>query len=134
MGMANRLLVVDDEPSIARVIETAARQIGLEVMAITDTDEFEKALQTHRPTIIMLDIAMPGRDGVELLGYLVAANYAGKVVVMSGSHPSYIQMSSAIARNRGLDLAGALPKPFRKQAVADLLTRLVAAPAYQRTE
>lgn len=126
MGIAERLLVVDDEPSIARVIETAARQIGLDVMAITDTDQFEKALQTHQPTIIMLDIAMPGRDGVELLGHLAAAHYAGKVVVMSGSHPSYVQMSSAIARNRGLDLAGALPKPFRKQAVADLLTRLTA--------
>ena len=67
----------------------------------------------ERLLVIILDIAMPGRDGVELLGYLAAARFAGKVVVMSGSHPSYVQMSSAIARNRGRDLAGALPKPFR---------------------
>jgi len=72
----------------------------------------------------MLDIAMPGRDGVELIGHLAAGNYPGKVVVMSGSDPRYIQMSSTIAKTRGLAVAGTLAKPFRKQQVTDLLTRL----------
>ena len=44
---------------------------------------------------------MPGRDGMELIGYLAAGNYPGKVVVMSGSDPRYIQMSSTIAKTRG---------------------------------
>lgn len=67
---------------------------------------------------------MPGRDGMELIGYLAAGNYSGKIVVMSGSDPRYIQMSSAIAKTRGLIVAGTLPKPFRKRQVVDLLTRL----------
>jgi hypothetical protein len=50
--------------------------------------------------------------------------YPGKVVVMSGSDPRYIQMSSTIAKTRGLAVAGTLAKPFRKQQVTDLLTRL----------
>jgi hypothetical protein len=45
---------------------------------------------------------------------------------MSGSDPRYIQMSSTIARTRGLAVAGTLPKPFRKQAVLDLLSSLSA--------
>jgi hypothetical protein len=71
---------------------------------------------------------LPGRDGLELIGCLAAGNYPGKVVVMSGSDPRYIQMSSTIARTRGLWVAGTLAKPFRKQDVIDLLISL-ALPA-----
>jgi DNA-binding NtrC family response regulator len=121
---AVRVLIVDDEAGITRVIEAAARELGFEVLAIHDSDQFEKALGQIMPTIIFLDIAMPGRDGMELIGYLAAGNYPGKVVVMSGSDPRYIQMSSAIAKTRGLMVAGTLAKPFRKQQVTDLLARL----------
>src|SRR5688572_20530091 len=116
-GSMNCLLIIDDEPDITRVIEVAARRLGFAVLAIHDTDQFEKALGQIKPTIIILDIAMPGRDGMELIGHLAAGNYPGKVVIMSGSDPGYIQMSSAIAKTRGLWLAGTLTKPFRKQAI-----------------
>jgi CheY-like chemotaxis protein len=120
----NRLLIVDDQPGITRVIEAAARELGFDVLAINDTDQFEKAIETLKPSIIFLDIAMPGRDGVELIANLAAANYPGRIVLMSGSNPLYIQMSFEIAKARGLWVAGTLAKPFRKQEVADLLTRL----------
>jgi DNA-binding response OmpR family regulator len=122
------LLIVDDEPGITRVIEAAARELSFEVVSINDTDQFEKALQQFKPTLIFLDIAMPGRDGVELIGHLAAGNYSGKVVVMSGSDPRYIQMSSTIAKMRGLNIAGTLAKPFRKQEILDLLTGLSEGP------
>lgn len=126
MEPKNRLLVVDDEPGITRVIEAAARQLGFEVLAINDTDQFEKALGQIKPTIILLDISMPSRDGLELIAHLAKMSYAGKVAVMSGSDPRYIQMSSAIAKTRGLMVAGTLAKPFRKQQVTDLLTGLAS--------
>jgi DNA-binding response OmpR family regulator len=87
MAASNRLLIVDDERDINRLIEIPARQLGYDVLAINDTDLFEKSIQQFDPTIIMLDIAMPGRDGVELIGHLSAGGYQGKIVVMSGSHP-----------------------------------------------
>lgn len=125
---ASRVLIIDDEPGVARVIETVARQLGLEVLAIHDSDQFEKALGQINPTIIMLDIAMPGRDGLELIGHLSATNYPGQVIVMSGSDPRYIQMSSAIAKMRGLRVAATLAKPFRKQQIHDLLRHLAENP------
>jgi len=120
----NRLLIVDDEAAIARLIEQAAREVGFEVRAIFDSQDFEKAVQEIDPNIVFLDIAMPGRDGVELIGHLAASNFTGKVVVMSGSDKSYIQMSSTIAKARGLNVAGTLEKPFRRQTILDLLHSL----------
>ena len=81
----NRLLVIDDEPPIAHIIEAIARQIGFEVFAIQDSEQFEAALQSFNPTLILLDINMPKRDGLELIAHLSAKRYPGKVVVMSGS-------------------------------------------------
>ena len=120
----NRLLIVDDEAAIARLIEQAAREVGFEVRAIFDSQDFEKAVQEIDPNVVFLDIAMPGRDGLELIGHLAASNFAGKVVVMSGSDKSYIQMSSTIAKARGLHVAGTLEKPFRRQTILDLLRSL----------
>jgi DNA-binding NtrC family response regulator len=122
----NRLLIVDDEAAIARLIEQAAREVGFEVRAIFDSQDFEKAVQEIDPNIVFLDIAMPGRDGLELIGHLAASNFPGKVVVMSGSDKSYIQMSSTIAKARGLKVAGTLEKPFRRQTILDLLRSLMA--------
>jgi DNA-binding response OmpR family regulator len=73
MATVNRLLIVDDEPDIARLIEVPARALGFEVLSINDTDQFEKALQQIKPTIVFLDISMPGRDGMELIGHLAPA-------------------------------------------------------------
>jgi hypothetical protein len=47
---------------------------------------------------------------------------------MSGSDPRYIQMSSTIAKTRGLWVAGTLAKPFRMAAVTDLLISLAMPP------
>jgi YesN/AraC family two-component response regulator len=67
---------------------------------------------------------MPGRDGMQLVGVLAAGSYPGKIVIISGSDQSYIQMLSVVAKTRGLMVAGTLQKPFRKQTVSDLLKRL----------
>ena len=124
---SNRLLIVDDEEAITRVIESAARELGFESLAIHETEQFEKALQTLKPTLIFLDISMPKRDGVELIAHLSAWNYPGKVVIMSG-HPLYLKTSSAIAKAGGLRLADLLTKPFRKQQILDLLLDLAERP------
>jgi FixJ family two-component response regulator len=71
---------------------------------------------------------MPKRDGVELIAYLSTWNYPGKIVIMSGAAPLYLQMSSTIARTRGLRLADILTKPFRKQQILDLLMDLAEKP------
>jgi DNA-binding NtrC family response regulator len=128
-GLADRLLIIDDEPGITRLIEAAAQSLGIETMAINETDQFEQALAAIKPTIIFLDVAMPDRDGMELIGHLAAGHYTGKIVVMSGSDPRYIQMSSAIATARGLTVAETLPKPFRMQSVTEMLSRLTESPS-----
>ena len=122
--MQHRLLVVDDDPGITKLIETLARSVGIETLAINDPEQFEMAVASIKPTIILLDIVMPGRDGTELIGQLAAGNYPGKIVLMSGADPNYMQMSSKLGSTQGLMIAAHLSKPFRKQQILDLLSQL----------
>ena len=125
----HRVLIVDDEPAITRIIETKVLELGYGAFSIHSSDQFEKALAAIKPTIIFLDIAMPGRDGMELIGDLSAGNYPGKLVIMSGTDPKYNELSSTLATARGLIVAGTLTKPFRQQQIVDLLAELTGGPA-----
>ena len=65
-GMSERVLVVDDEPSIVDALSTALRYEGFEVHeAQTGRDALKRA-ETMRPDLIVLDIMLPDLDGLEV--------------------------------------------------------------------
>src|SRR6185436_21098324 len=113
MDLNRRLLVIDDDPDVAPPIEAIARRLRFSVMMRKDGFDFERVVDEFRPTIIFLDLALPGRDGLELVGCLVMNNYSGKLVVMSGWDVTQIQLVSRFASAQGLTVAGTLPKPFQ---------------------
>lgn len=125
LAVSDRLLIVDDEPAITQIVESAACELGLRSFVIHDSDQFETALDTIKPTIIFLDVVMPHRDGVELIAHLAARKYPGRLVIMSGQ-PLYLEMSFNLANAQGLRPAALLTKPFRKRQIRDLLRELAA--------
>ena len=101
-----------------------ATGIGYAARAVTHSRDVEFQLSAWQPTVLFLDIFMPDRDGLELLGLLQRHAYDGQVVMMSGADQLYLNMAAASAKVRGLRLAGVLSKPCRKREIEDLLQRL----------
>ncbi len=66
MGKA-KILVVDDEPSIVRAVKAYLDREGFEVYTATDGPGALKAARTLRPDVMVLDIMLPGMDGLEVL-------------------------------------------------------------------
>ncbi len=62
---AGRILVVDDEPQIRRVLKATLTAQGYEVFAARTGEEALEALRTNRPDLILLDMNMPGMGGLE---------------------------------------------------------------------
>lgn len=122
MSSANRLLIVDDEPEIASVLETIAGTLPFEVRSIGES-EFEQVLEQFRPTVICLDITMPGRDGWQLVDVLSGLGYQGKVVIMSGDQ-GQVYAATRSGKGKGLQLS-TLPKPFGVDTVLETLQRLL---------
>ena len=68
-----RLLIVDDEQDFANFISLVAREVGYTVRTVDRSLDFEFQLAEWHPTVVFLDIFMPERDGLELLGPPTAA-------------------------------------------------------------
>jgi DNA-binding response OmpR family regulator len=63
---AQRVLVVDDEDSILKVVEYALSQAGYEVHTAGDSEGAEKALASIKPDLVILDIMLPGKSGLDI--------------------------------------------------------------------
>jgi two-component system alkaline phosphatase synthesis response regulator PhoP/two-component system response regulator VicR len=62
-----RILVVDDEPNIRRLIELHLSGAGYQVLTACDGEEALAAVEGRRPDLIVLDVMMPGPDGFQVL-------------------------------------------------------------------
>ncbi|HML10523.1 MAG TPA: EAL domain-containing response regulator [Stellaceae bacterium] len=124
--LSNRLLVIDDDDAFARFVEKVARSLGFEVVAVSDPNEFKMTAKAWAPTLVILDLNMPGCDGVELLRHLALMQCGAHVVVASGLDDRTLEATVRLGAERGLKMGGALAKPARLQTVRDLLTKFVA--------
>ena len=62
-----RVLVIDDDPQVLRLIRTTLTAEGHSVFVTGDHGDLSRLLGTERPQLVMLDLALPGTDGIELL-------------------------------------------------------------------
>jgi len=62
-----RVLVVDDDPQTLRYVREALVAAGYAPVATGDPHELPELLRTHRPGLVLLDLLLPGTDGIELL-------------------------------------------------------------------
>ncbi len=65
--MVKKVLIVDDEPHLRLLYETELRRAGFETMAAATAEQGLEFVDLMRPDLVVLDIRMPGMDGVECL-------------------------------------------------------------------
>jgi EAL domain-containing protein (putative c-di-GMP-specific phosphodiesterase class I) len=108
----NKLLVIDDQPDLCEFISEAARGLGFETLAATDPEAFRQAVEDFQPTVVVLDLQMPGADGIELLRYLGERGSRAHVLVASGMDQRVLATAQQLGRSQGLSMIGALQKPI----------------------
>lgn len=64
--MSTTILVVDDDPQILRLVRSYLEQAGLTVVTVQDGDDVLPAIRAHRPDLVVLDLMLPGKDGIEI--------------------------------------------------------------------
>jgi DNA-binding response OmpR family regulator len=84
--MTTKILVVDDEQFIRNALGKFLSAKGYDVYKAQDGDEALSAYQLNRPDIVILDIRMPGKDGVETLRELKEIDPQVNVIMVSAVH------------------------------------------------
>jgi len=82
------ILVVDDERNLRLFYEKELKEEGYDVVLAGDAKEAKDRLNQARPDLILLDIKMPGMDGLEALGRILSKDNSIPVILNS-AYSSY---------------------------------------------
>ena len=111
---------VEDDASIRELISYATQSAGYETRGFESGEEFWRAVEERTPELVLLDIMLPGEDGLSILGRLRRSGATARVPVIM-----LTAKTSEVDKVKGLD-AGAddyMAKPF---GVMELLSRIRA--------
>jgi CheY-like chemotaxis protein len=119
-GMKRRILVIDDDPDMVRIIRAILEKHGVIVdVAVHGKDAIAKMVE-NRPEIVFLDLMMPELDGFEIVEALCSSGVARpRIFVLTAKHLSpqekaYLEKHVEMIIPKGTDeLAGILDKVMR---------------------
>ncbi len=120
MTLSPRILVADDDQALTRTLSWILKENGYEVVTVTSGEQLIDRLAADPYDLLLLDIMMPGADGLQLLERVKSDHRVRDVpVLMISSMPP----EEATVRALGLGAADFISKPFR---VRELLARVKA--------
>jgi DNA-binding response OmpR family regulator len=128
-----RVLVVEDEPALARGLADHFRDEGYEVKVVGRGDQAVPAVRDFHPNLVVLDVLLPGRSGLDVLRELRAGGDRIPILMLTAK-------GEVVDRVVGLELGADdyLAKPFALREllarVRALMRRAAGAPALQLDE
>ena len=120
-ALPTTVMVVDDEPFMLGLLQRGLKQLG--IAAVTVHDNAHAALQDladtqAMPDLILLDVNMPGMDGVEFIRRLADHHYAGALILVSGEDQHVLESIDKLVRAHGIHSLGHLGKPIDPATLA----------------
>jgi two-component system, chemotaxis family, chemotaxis protein CheY len=123
----SKVLVIDDDPGVRRVIRQALEDESIEVVEAEDGQQGLRKFSTHRPAVVVTDIVMPNMEGIETIPHLRTLSPSLRLIAISGggrvAHKDFLET----ARRVGADHI--LPKPFDDEILVKMVKELLAAAA-----
>jgi CheY-like chemotaxis protein len=114
------VLVVDDDEMIRRLVRTVLEADDFEVVEAEGGEQALEMIASKKPSVVVLDIMMPGVDGVEVCRRLDHDNV--KVVILTARDDPELE-----DRCRAVGADAFLTKPFSSIQLLDLVEELMAA-------
>ena len=121
--MANKILVVDDEPNIVLSLEFLMKQAGFQVRTASDGEAALAAMTAEAPDLVLLDVMMPRKNGYEVC-QAIRANpdwKAVRIIMLTAK-------GREVEREKGMALGADdyITKPFATQEVVERVRELLA--------
>ena len=116
-----RLLVIDDDPAVRRVVAGIGRSVGFDVSGCEGEAALDDRLG-HVADLIILDLVMPVVDGIEVIERLAQSQSSARLVLVSGQDRRVLASASRLATACGLKVAAVFAKPFSATDLRSCLT------------
>lgn len=114
------ICIVDDDDAVRSGVSLLVRSCGWEPMSFAGGAEFLAAIAERWPACVLLDLQMPGMDGLSVLRELVRMGFSAPVIVTTAfrDHP----LAEKALQNGALRV---ISKPFRPDELIDAITSAV---------
>jgi len=117
-GKKSKLLVIDDDESIRKVLTITLRDAGYQILAAEDGAKGLEIFAEEKPDIILCDLRMPGMDGISVLKEMKARDPDKEVIVIT----AYADMDLAVKALQ-LKASDFITKPISTPALEVALQR-----------
>ncbi|HWT64719.1 MAG TPA: EAL domain-containing response regulator [Terracidiphilus sp.] len=125
MASADRILVIDDDDAVCGIVAALAKTMGFDCATTHDPTTFP-ALVTSSTSLILLDLMMPGMDGIEVLRLLGEHQIRARILLMSGMDRRVLETAEKLALSLGLNVIGHLQKPVPLDQLKTMLEALAS--------
>lgn len=126
--MAKRILVMDDDPTIADLLREALADEGYETFMTTQSLRFYDAVREHNPDLILLDLMMQYLDGRDELKLMELYNLQIPVIVVT----AYLDAKEEEEEFRKAGVVHIVYKPFDLDKLVDLVKETIGGPEGSR--
>ncbi len=113
--MTKRLLIIEDDEFLQELIDRVAKEMGFETQSIRSLSPDCVGLLESDPDLVLLDLKIPGADGVEVLRAFAEHQFHSPIVLMSGVDTRTLKAARRIGCEHGLNMADTLTKPFGRR-------------------
>ena len=115
------LAVLDDEAMFCEFVGEAADICGYDAFFTTRPDAFFQHIERHPAAVIVLDLLMPGMDGMQALRRLAEEGVKACILLASGADGQVLDNAICLGREHGLNMTGIIRKPIDLDALRELL-------------
>src|SRR5690242_11527038 len=126
--MAKKILVMDDDPTIADLLREALADEGYETFMMTQSLRFYDAVREHKPDLILLDLMMQYLDGRDELRLMEMGEHKIPVIVV----PAFLGGKVGEEWFRQLGVMHIICKPFDLDKLPDLVRATIGGPEERR--
>lgn len=123
-----RVIVIDDDAAIRDLLETVLRKDGFDVHVLDDPTKADSEVRAGKYHLCLLDIMMPGQDGIETLRRIRKVDKDLAVVMVTG----YPSLETAV-QSMKLDALDYLRKPFTVEELRTVVDRVLKKKGLSRT-
>ncbi len=117
-----RILVVDDEAALADTLALIFQRAGYTATAVYSAEDALAFIATHRPSLVVSDVVMPGMNGLAMAKNIQIAYPNCRVLLFSGNADTQDLLDAARREGHAFEvLAKPVPPPQMLEKVASLL-------------
>jgi two-component system OmpR family response regulator len=118
-----KVLVIDDEQGIRALLDTLLRRKGYDVIVAESGQKGLECFRRERPDVLVLDLKMPGMDGLTVLRQVRSLDPIMPVIILTGAGTAEMEQ-----RVRALGATEYVEKEFSLHLLGDALKRLLKTP------